>query len=123
MANEKKLGFVKAYNVLVRSPYMSAQTKVVLLNILSRNPSFPGYKRLLKEAKVSKATLSKAIKELVTRNILRVSRSDRALNQYYPLPVDEWNLGQLVQMEDLSWDELRSAIVQTESKASSIGEL
>jgi hypothetical protein len=81
-------------NDFIRDSTINHKTKTVLMIILSRNPSYPSYKKLKEESGISKGAIHKALRELVCRKIIKVIDKGNYNGQIYEFnDTSHWVLG------------------------------
>lgn len=82
--------YTKIPNSVARNPNITPHAKAIYLFIRSFSPSFPGYKRILKETGIgSKSTISKSLVELQNLKLIRVVDSPNHKSNLYEFPKTE----------------------------------
>ena len=76
--------FSKIPNDLIRSPLLTVTDKTVCIVLLSYNPSFPSYEKIMKDSNIgSKATISKALRNLVRHKFIEVIPDSKYRSNLY----------------------------------------
>jgi hypothetical protein len=99
VSHSMSLQFIKMPLHLLRST-LTNQAKVIYLHLASFRPSYPGHRLLRKLTSYGNSTISKAIKELETANLIKThrgSRKDRQANSYEVISDSSlWNLKDVI---------------------------
>lgn len=96
MKTAQKTNFTQVPNQLIRTPYLTSSAKTVLMVIMSYTPSYPSYGSIMTSTGLSRPTVSKAIAELVTANVISYVKGSNlkgTCNQYSMKNESEWTLG------------------------------
>ena len=76
--------FSKIPNDLIRSPLLTVTDKTVCIVLLSYNPSFPSYEKIMKDSNIgSKATIAKALRNLVRYGFIEVIPDSKYRSNLY----------------------------------------
>ncbi len=71
------INFTKVPNRLIRDPSLDVYEKMVYIYISSFSPSFPSYRKMMHDLKMSMDKLSKCIKKLREMRLIKVYRQGR----------------------------------------------
>lgn len=83
-SHEIMANFSKIPNELIRSPLLTPTEKTICSVLLSYNPSFPSYGRIMKDSNVrSRATIAKSLKSLEKFNFIKVIGSSKYRSNLY----------------------------------------
>ena len=87
MRGRKKAGYGNVYKDIMSNPNLSLQSKAVYGYLSSftgdQEYCFPSYDTMQKHLKISRASLSKYIKELIAFGVVQVNKRFTGSNQYY----------------------------------------
>lgn len=76
--------FSKIPNDLIRSPLLTPTEKIVCIVLLSYNPSFPSYEKIMKDSNIgSKATIAKALKNLIRFKFIEIIPDSKYRSNLY----------------------------------------
>ena len=92
--NERRVGHARIPNFVVRSPELSNIGFRLLAVLLSLNPAFPSYSKIRSWTGLARASIAKAIKELVCLGIVvyRKGNSGGLSNRYRVRPIKLWKI-------------------------------
>lgn len=74
-----KKDYTRIPNKLIRSQKLDAFEKLVLMTIMSRNPSFPSYEIIQRDCRISRGKLWQCLRKLESENLIMRYQSGRSI--------------------------------------------